>query len=121
MYLNKKVNAALAILAHMEKTRKPDELVTVAELVEEVDISCSYIEQIMRVLRDEELVVATRGRNGGYQLALVGDTTLPEYRYKTLQELHMAFYPESSDLHPMQPLWADGFQKLDIGTLLVAG
>ena len=47
-----------------------DEPVSLSEIASEENISRKYLEQIMHTLSSAQLVVATRGKLGGYRLAL---------------------------------------------------
>ena len=56
---------ALADLAFLE----PDNLTSLTDIAKRQDISLPYLEQLFVKLRRANLVVSTRGANGGYRLA----------------------------------------------------
>lgn len=47
----------------------PDEKASLREIAEFEGISLKYLEQLVRPLTQSGLIVGTRGKNGGYQLA----------------------------------------------------
>jgi len=59
-------NYALRIMAHLTKQ---DKLVSTAQIGAVINISQSYVEQIMTKLNTANLVQAVRGPHGGYQIA----------------------------------------------------
>ena len=59
--------AALADLAFLE----PGNLTSLTDIAKRQDISLPYLEQLFVKLRRANLVVSTRGANGGYRLARV--------------------------------------------------
>lgn len=58
-----------AVMAMVELARRnSDQAVSLADLAESQEIPLNYLEQIFRRLRQEGLVVSTRGPGGGYTL-----------------------------------------------------
>lgn len=54
---------------HILATNYPDNLVSASLLEKQIAVSGKYIEKIMRMLSNRDIVVATRGATGGYTLA----------------------------------------------------
>ena len=54
---------------HILATNYPDNLVSASLLEKQIAVSGKYIEKIMRMLSTRDIVIATRGANGGYTLA----------------------------------------------------
>ena len=84
-----KVIAGLKILAHM---RNAGEKVVMADVAEEVDISCSYADQLFSVLRKAGLVKGIRGPGGGYVLAKT-EKELAWFEVWELIDFAELFYP----------------------------
>ncbi len=57
--------AAMHVLSHAPKNRA----MQIREIAAMTQISATYLEQLMLMLRRAHLVVSTRGINGGYRLA----------------------------------------------------
>ena len=68
MKLSSKTHYGL-IACHVLATNYPDNLVSASLLEKQIAVSGKYIEKIMRMLTNRNIVVATRGANGGYTLA----------------------------------------------------
>ena len=92
-----KTALALQILSAIHIATDHDERITVDQLAELTDKSNSFIEQIVSVLRANELIQGHRGPGGGYTCT-VG--TIRGYRF-TYQQLGLEyfasmFYPEDT-------------------------
>ncbi len=62
--LNSKTNLALAIVGHLSGKG----VISSASICKSLDVSVSYIEQVVALLKKADIVTATRGPNGGYYL-----------------------------------------------------
>ena len=71
--LKNKVMIGLQILQYMRKKADADERVMALDLVVDLSISESYVEQILRTLREAGLIYGKRGPGGGQMLAEGGD------------------------------------------------
>lgn len=68
MKLSSKTHYGL-MACHILATNYPDNLVSASLLEKQIAVSGKYIEKIMRMLSTRDIVIATRGANGGYTLA----------------------------------------------------
>lgn len=66
MKISTKGRYAVRIMA--ELARHPHDNISVAELSEKQEISAKYIEKIISLLSKANLIISTRGAQGGYQL-----------------------------------------------------
>ncbi len=67
--LNKKTLHAIHSLVHIASLPRGMSISTTA-LSKQLYLSVSYLESLLKVLRENKLVCATRGPGGGYELAL---------------------------------------------------
>lgn len=58
-----------ALLALVYPARDPERRVSVGEIAREREMPVKFLEQILLVLKQNRLLVSTKGRNGGYQLS----------------------------------------------------
>ncbi len=63
---------ALRVLVRLESA-EPDEFVPGRTLAEDTGVSSDYLAKLLVALRNAGLVEATRGRGGGYRLAVSAD------------------------------------------------
>ncbi len=68
MKLSSKTHYGL-IACHILGVNYPDNLVSASMLEKHIGVSGKYLEKIMRMLSNRNIVTATRGANGGYYLA----------------------------------------------------
>ncbi len=68
MKLSSKTHYGL-IACHILGRNYPDKLVPASMLENHISVSGKYLEKIMRLLSSRNIVVASRGANGGYMLA----------------------------------------------------
>ncbi|WP_353432940.1 Rrf2 family transcriptional regulator [Polynucleobacter sp. MWH-UH23A] len=68
MEVNKAIKVALNALADIASHSRNGQLVTVPEIAQRLHVSISYIEFLLRPLRESGLVTGIKGRTGGYQL-----------------------------------------------------
>ena len=68
MKLSSKTHYGL-MACHILATNYPENLVSASLLEKQIAVSGKYIEKIMRMLSTRDIVIATRGANGGYTLA----------------------------------------------------
>lgn len=66
--MNQEMKYALLFLCRTAQEVRP-EPVTVRQIAQEYHLSAKFLEQIVARLRKAGMVVAQRGRNGGYRLA----------------------------------------------------
>ena len=67
--LGKKASHAIHVLVTMA-TLSPGGITTAAELAGQMRLSVSYLESLLKVLREHALVSSVRGPGGGYKLAV---------------------------------------------------
>jgi len=67
--LNKKTLHAIHVLVHIASLPQGVSVST-SELSRQLHLSVSYLESLLKVLRENKLVCSTRGPGGGYELAL---------------------------------------------------
>lgn len=68
-----------ALLALVFLARDPERRISVAEIAREREIPVKFLEQILLVLKQNRILLSTKGRNGGYQLGRPSNTiTLAE-------------------------------------------
>lgn len=65
MYFRQTTVYAIRIIAYLAKV---DTLASAQEIVEAMDIPAKYFMKVARILRDEDLIQAKRGREGGFIL-----------------------------------------------------
>ncbi|MBO7149351.1 MAG: Rrf2 family transcriptional regulator [Clostridia bacterium] len=68
MKLSSKTHYGL-IACHILGVNYPDNSVSASTLEKHIRVSGKYLEKIMRMLSSRNIVMATRGANGGYSLA----------------------------------------------------
>lgn len=67
--LTKKASHAIHALVFMASL-SPGDITTAAELADHMRLSVSYLESLLKVLREHALVYSVRGPGGGYRLAV---------------------------------------------------
>lgn len=69
MLLPKKINHAVNMMVCIAKHEKTKSI-TLDKVAINIDLSVSFLEQIITLLKKSGLVLSARGPNGGYRLAL---------------------------------------------------
>lgn len=69
MKLTTKGRYAILIMLNLAEHYEKDEFLSLKEIAEEENISLKYLEKIMLNLKKENLVLSSRGWEGGYKLA----------------------------------------------------
>ena len=69
MKLTTKGRYAITIMLNLAAHYEEDEFLSLKEISEEENISLKYLEKIMLNLKKENLVISSRGQEGGYKLA----------------------------------------------------
>lgn len=69
MRISTKGRYALNIMIDLAKNAKEDKYISLTEISKRLEISNKYLEQIISALNKNNLVLSTRGNNGGYKLA----------------------------------------------------
>ncbi|EMY6611138.1 Rrf2 family transcriptional regulator [Vibrio parahaemolyticus] len=67
--LSSRANVAVLLLLELEASTNAGLNSRVTELAKALDISTSYVEQLVCILKANNLVVSSRGPNGGYKLS----------------------------------------------------
>ncbi|RYY43201.1 MAG: Rrf2 family transcriptional regulator [Chitinophagaceae bacterium] len=67
--LSKKTKYALQALAYLAQHYKDDSPVLIGTIAQHKNIPIKFLEAILCELRNENVLVSIRGRNGGYRLA----------------------------------------------------
>lgn len=68
MRLTKFSDYALRVL--LLAASRPGQNVKISETAEQFDISAAHLKKVVRLLSNEGILLATRGKSGGYQLAI---------------------------------------------------
>ncbi len=103
--LGKKASHAIHTLVAMASL-SPGGTATAAELAAHVHLSVSYLESLLKVLREHELVSSVRGPGGGYRLAV------PATRLSLWSVVQSFAEPET-------PRSSVAAQQIDLDTLLL--
>jgi Rrf2 family protein len=82
-------------------------LVTAQHLSQSLGVSVSYVESILKVLREAELVQSTRGPSGGYGLAQPADAVSAWDIVRAVQDDAEAHSRGDADGAPRNPLLAE--------------
>ena len=69
MKLSLKVEYACRVLAQLARRKGLDDLAHIEELAEKEAIPANYLVQILNELRNGQLIISKRGKQGGYALA----------------------------------------------------
>ncbi len=69
MRISTKGRYALNIMIDLAKNSVEDKYISLTEISKRLEISNKYLEQIISALNKSNLVLSTRGNNGGYRLA----------------------------------------------------
>lgn len=69
MRISTKGRYALNIMIDLAKNAGEDKYISLTEISKRLEISNKYLEQIISSLNKNNLVLSTRGNNGGYKLA----------------------------------------------------
>lgn len=69
MRLSAKTRYGLAAMIKLAQSYSNSEYITLISLAERLKISKIYLEQVFSLLKRAELVISTKGAQGGYQLA----------------------------------------------------
>jgi len=69
MRISTKGRYALNIMIDLAKNASEDKYISLTEISKRLEISNKYLEQIISALNKKNLVLSTRGNNGGYKLA----------------------------------------------------
>lgn len=69
MRISAKGRYALAALTYMAQQYNNGEYITIITISEELGISKIYLEQVFSLLKKAELVLSSKGAQGGYQLS----------------------------------------------------
>lgn len=69
MRISAKGRYALAAMTVMARQYDAGEYITILNIAEQLDISKIYLEQVFSLLKKAELVLSSKGAQGGYQLA----------------------------------------------------
>ena len=67
--LNQKTKYALQALAYLANHYKDETPVLIGTIAREKNIPIKFLEAILCELRNHEILISIRGRNGGYRLA----------------------------------------------------
>ena len=104
----------LQVLQQIIEATAEDQNITVAQIAENTKKSESFIEQIVSVLKNENLIVGMRGPGGGYSMTADADG----WRYKgiTIFDFSIMFYPFHD--HGLEFI-SDKFLDTGLGELLV--
>lgn len=68
--INRLTDYAIVLLAQLADEKKPN---TTSQLSEATNLPLAIVRKLMQQLRDGDLVEATQGTRGGYQLSLAAD------------------------------------------------
>ncbi len=99
MIFKTRVNLSIAIISILKQKKDKE---TISNMSIELDVSMSYVEQVIRILKKMGIVNAIRGTNGGYSLSVIADKYNQnfdiKYKYRniTLNELHNNLYPDDN-------------------------
>ena len=74
MKISAKARYGLATMIKLAQLYSREENITVLRLAETLHISKIYLEQVFALLKRAQLVVSTKGAQGGYQLARAPET-----------------------------------------------
>ncbi len=100
-----------AVMAMVDLARhgrdKPMTPVSLAEIAQRQEISLSYLEQLIAMLKAEGLVKSVRGPGGGYMLAMPSDKI-------TIAEIVTAVDDHQPRMHIEDPEEANGRQLTDL-------
>jgi Rrf2 family protein len=69
MKISTKGRYALNIMVDLAKNSTDEKYISLTEISKRLEISNKYLEQIISALNKNNLVLSTRGNNGGYKLA----------------------------------------------------
>ncbi len=69
MKMSSKARYGLYLAVELAKRYNPDEVVPVCVLAQSTGVTEKYLEQIVALMKKQNLVVASRGACGGYKLA----------------------------------------------------
>lgn len=69
MRISTKGRYALNIMIDLAKNAGEDKYISLTEISKRLEISNKYLEQIISALNKNNLVLSTRGNNGGYKLS----------------------------------------------------
>lgn len=69
MRISAKGRYALAAMTFMAQQHTSGEYITILNIAEQLNISKIYLEQVFSLLKKAELVLSSKGAQGGYQLA----------------------------------------------------
>lgn len=69
MKLSLKVEYACRVLAQLARRKGVEDLAHIEELAEQESIPANYLVQILNELRNGQLIISKRGKQGGYALA----------------------------------------------------
>ncbi len=69
MRISTKGRYALNIMIDLAKNSDDNKCVSITEISKRLEISNKYLEQIISALNKNNLVISTRGNNGGYKLS----------------------------------------------------
>lgn len=68
MKLSTKGRYGLKAMYYLGKLN-PEEIISLKQLSAQTDVSMPYLEKLLGILKKDNLIVATRGTNGGYKLS----------------------------------------------------
>ena len=103
--LGKKASHAIHALVHMASL-PPGATTTAAGLAGHMQLSVSYLESLLKVLREKGLVASVRGPGGGYKLAL------------SAAQLNLWSVVQAFEV-PSEPRPLSGAEQIDVDDLLV--